>query len=116
VTLSACSAAFAAMSTALLCILILNGGPGNNQIDSRTQLTESYHVDYPRIDQPEVRCAESYGATSLPPRRQYERRTIYSLSNGNNSSTKIVPFDSKTSDIPKGVVWLMVSICCSLFI
>eukprot|EP00956_Cyclotella_meneghiniana_P019468 scaffold33299_cov50-Cyclotella_meneghiniana.AAC.1 len=80
-TLSACSAAFAAMSTALLCIIILNGRlSGENLLQGRIQT----------IDAPHTRCTQD-----LPEHWQYGRRTITS------KKEKTVVEESP------GVAWLM---------
>eukprot|EP00956_Cyclotella_meneghiniana_P044191 scaffold305879_cov152-Cyclotella_meneghiniana.AAC.1 len=85
VTLSACSAAFAAMSTALLCIIILNGRlSGENLLQGRIQT----------IDAPHTRCTQSH----LPEQQQYGRRTVTS------KKEKTVMEESPTLE---GVAWLM---------
>ena len=85
VTLSACSAAFAAMSTALLCIIILNGRlSGENLLQGRIQT----------IDAPHTRSTQD-----LPEHWQYGRRTVTS------KKEKTVVEESPTLE---GVAWLMV--------
>lgn len=98
-TLSACSAAFAAMSTALLCIAILNGRTTDDLLQGRTQTRlmkfDTYQLDAPNNDQTAVNWDAEDGLVSSLPRRRYGRRAISSY--GNQGSD------------PKGVAWLMVS-------
>ncbi|KAL3780860.1 hypothetical protein HJC23_001593 [Cyclotella cryptica] len=110
VTLCACSAAFAAMSTALLCILVLNGGPSNSFFGTRNQLTAivgSQQLDSPRVYQNEVKCASIYDVSTLPTQRQYGRRAISLLKYKKASSTEEVSSENHDSAAPEGVVWLM---------
>ena len=72
------------MSTALLCIIILNGRSGENLLQGRIQT----------IDAPHARMTQS-----LPEQRQYGRRTITS------KKEKTVVEESPTLE---GVAWLMV--------
>lgn len=103
-TLSACSAAFAAMSTALLCIIILNGRSNNDLLQgsaqSRLTSVTSYHLDAPYDAQTLVKCIASDHIPSLK-RRQYGRRAISSF-----NENALAP---SNEDAPEGVVWLMVS-------
>ena len=82
VTLSAFSAAFAAVSTALLCVVILNGRPGDNLLQGSIQT-----IDAPRSTQ------------SLTEQRQYGRRTITL----NKEKARV-----EESPALEGVAWLMV--------
>lgn len=112
VTLSACSAAFAAMSTAILCIILLNGKSSEDLLHGRAQshLTSihAYHLDAPHNDQARVRCiSEDELAASLPTQRQYGRRAISSY-----NAEKIIERDQ----VAEGVAWLMVSLCTLLLI
>lgn len=102
VTLSACSAAFAAMSTALLCIVILNRSSSDDLLQGRTQTRlmrfGTYQLDAPHNDQTPVKCGFDDGLESLPKERQYGRRAISSYGTVLQSQT-----------VPEGVAWLMVS-------
>lgn len=101
------SAAFAAVSTAILCIVLLNGKSSEDLLNGRTQshLTsiDAFHLDAPRNDQARVNCiSEDDFAAPLPNQRQYGRRAISSY-----NAMKTFEMDQVVAE---GVAWLMVSL------
>ena len=103
VTLCAVSAAFAAMTTALLCIVFLDGKSSDNLLLGRSrELTRfgPHQLDAPRNHRARFKSTADDVAPVLQPLKQdrYRRRTI-SL----NSKKKVL-----TNSATEGVAWLMV--------